>query len=263
MNIVKLGFFGCALLTSGCSSAYDSAPIDPPKKNNKWITIQGVIPPHVSANIYPQYRSTVCKKPRAMSDGTVGTTDNLSEYKITVLPDTDGSYQGKVALYGGSHCDWLLYNIVFFTHPKSIDKYIYALPIEYRNIDFKITGESVNVPIIKTDDSYISQTIKLQENYYPVFSFKLPIKNGLGKTLFIEKIDKISKKYKFNYNESVSHELGFITYSPTIDERYVVYKKSTGKNITNNVVIENHYPNGSVGINEFSLRPYKFYDNNK
>lgn len=26
-------------------------------------------------------------------------------------------------------------------------------------------------------------------------------------------------------------------------------------------LIEDHYPNGDIGVNEFSCRPYKYYEN--
>jgi hypothetical protein len=261
MNTVKLGVLGGALLTSGCTSAYDSAPIDPPKENNQWITVQGVIPSHVSANIYPQYRSSICKKPRAMSDGTIGTTENTNKYKISVLPDTNGHYQGKIALHGGSRCDWKLYKIVFFTLPNEIDLYKNRLPERYQKIDFDSVGRSIEVSVTQTKKAvYNRQPTLLVANYYPDFVFYLPEEKTSFKTLFLRSTSDKRKKYIIDFNINEKSNLGTISFSPTVDMSYTTYTINGGSKIDKTDKTTFYYPNGDVVDGEYYLRPYRYYD---
>ncbi|UBO73955.1 hypothetical protein [Aeromonas rivuli] len=257
----QLSLFFFILLVSGCSSAYDSAPIEPPQENNQWISVQGVIPSHVSANIYPQYRSSICKKPRAMSDGTIGTTENINKYKISVQPDPNGRYQGKIALHGGSRCDWKLYKIVFFTLPNEINLYKDRLPERYQQIDFDSVGRSVEVSVIQSEKTvYNRPPISLVANYYPDFVFYLPEETKSFKTLFLRPTSD-KKKYTIDYNINAHGNLGTIMFSPTVDMLYTTYTINSGSKIERTDKTTFYYPNGDMVGGEYHLRPYKFYDN--
>jgi hypothetical protein len=262
MDIVKYGFLSSVLLVSACSNAYDSAPLSPPKENNQWVTIKGVIPPNVIVTINPKYRSSICRKPRAMSDGTVGETDNLTSYELTVHPKNDGTYDDKLAVNGGSHCDWRLYDILLFTEPKNVEEFKKNLPGKYKKINFNKSTRHITISIPPPHNINVaSSKINITPKYYPVFSFSLPIESALTKTLFIEPAGIVKKKYTLPVNQNTN--LGEINFSPTIDGDYVVYKKVTGSNVDKSTLIEDHYPNGDIGVNEFSYRPYKYYENKK
>lgn len=186
--------FTFPILTSGCSSAYDSAPLDPPQENNQWITIKGAIPPNVTATINPKYRSSVCKKPRAMSDGTVGATDNLTGFEVTIQPQADGSYENRVAIQGGSRCDWQLYDILLFTEPKNAELFTGGLPKEYSYIGFDTSAKYITVSLPTTSNSDMKGTeINITPKYYPVFAFSLPIESTILKTLFVEPAGIVKK----------------------------------------------------------------------
>ncbi|MCS3457539.1 hypothetical protein M2366_003655 [Aeromonas sp. BIGb0405] len=260
MNIVRMVFLGSALLTSGCSSAYDSAPLDPPQENNQWITIKGVIPPNVTATINPKYRSSVCKKPRAMSDGTVGATDNLAGFEVTIQPQADGSYENRVAIQGGSRCDWQLYDILLFTEPKNAALFKGGLPNKYKSTTFDTSAKYVTVSLNTSYHRNISSSkIDINPKYYPVFLLELPVKDNTNGMLFIEPAGIVKKKYTFN---NTNKNPTLIHFSPNIDNNYTVYVIDSGSLRDKTAKRVKYYPNGDESQGEYGFRPYKYYEKN-
>ena len=266
---------GLACGLGGCSRYhYDYAPIDPPEQN-QWFTIRGKLPANVKGFLYPKYRSSVCMRPRAHDDGSVGAEGSIADYEITIRPEPDGSYQGRVYLHGGSRCDWQLYDILFFTEAKSIAPYQAKLPPDWQSIKFEHTAsyETVHVypdTVQLTQSRFkvtkaVEQSLHLKSAYYPSFIasfdsdiYRLFSFDTAGETPWRSPVDS-----NFIYPTDGREELGIIEFSPTVDMDYVVYDKYSGSQAKKTDRSEVHYPNGDVAINEYDPRPYRYYEQKK
>ena len=260
-------------MLSGCSSYhYDYAPIDPPEQN-QWITIRGTLPPHVTGTLVPKYYSSICMRPRPFADGSVGTEGRISNYEITIQPKSDGRYQGRVYLHGGSRCDWKLYDILFFSEPESIAPYQEKLPITWQSIIFDsyAVQETVQVFPASTEQPATANPLRLEASYYPNFAaaYDSDGSRNLSLRRATDSPNLRRSPKRFIYPVDGRTELGIIDFSPTVDMNYVIYTKYIGtrsdKNLkpNKNYRKETHYPNGDVSINEPDDRPYRYYEKKK
>ena len=97
---------------------YNHPPLDPPQQN-RWITIDGVIPPEVKVTIVTNYESSKgCKR----NNGQVATLYDL------IYPES-GKSSIRVPLYGGTRCGWVLYKIDISSKLKDPNFYNARIPI--------------------------------------------------------------------------------------------------------------------------------------
>ncbi|GAA4497416.1 hypothetical protein [Pseudaeromonas paramecii] len=266
---------GLACGLGGCSRYhYDYAPIDPPEQN-QWFTIRGKLPPNVTGTLVPKYSSSVCMRPHNDGNGNVSRVDGITDYEITILPEPDGSYQGRVYLHGGSRCDWQLYDILFFAEAKSVAPYQAKLPPNWQSIKFETVSNHETVHVYPDTEQLaqsrfkvtkaVEHPLRLKSAYYPFFTASFDPDNH--RRLFFDVAnsspDLPPVDNDFIYPTDGREELGVIEFSPTVDMDYVVYEKYTGSQVKKNNRSQIHYPNGDVAINEYDPRPYRYYEQKK
>ncbi|MFM5186335.1 hypothetical protein ACEUAF_21880 [Aeromonas veronii] len=269
MKIKVLTLLCCTLL-SGCASRaaynnikhnYNHPPLDPPLQN-RWLTIEGVIPPEVHVQIVSNYYST---------KGCVRNSGDLATYFGLIYPKP-GHYSVKVALDGGTRCGWQLASIDISSKINDPNYYNARIPIANQFTALE-SGAATHTFVIregKTEGNI--GMVSLTPHYYPYASLlEINKKNPESKiksTLWLNPVDTTSRinsngrvsETDFYYRSGiVPTSLGVINFSPVVEHDYLVYGTTEGSKLKGNFIFRKYYPNGDVTENE-PLRDYRYYE---
>ncbi|RQM70514.1 hypothetical protein EHZ47_21845 [Aeromonas jandaei] len=271
MNMkIKVLTLLCCTLLSGCVSraaynnikhSYNHPPLDPPQQN-RWLTIDGVIPPEVKVTIVPYYYST---------KGCTRNSGDLATYFGLIYPKS-GHYSVRVALDGGTRCGWQLESIDISSEINDPNYYNARIPIasQFAALD---SGAATHTFAIregeKEDDMGL---VNMTPHYYPYASLQevekgYPVSaskswlwlNPVDTTYRINSDGRVSETDFFYQPGTAPTPLGTIHFSPEVEHDYLVYGTTEGSKLKGNLIYRKYYPNGDVTENE-PLRGYRYYE---
>ncbi|MGL5661248.1 MAG: hypothetical protein ACRDCX_08525 [Aeromonas sp.] len=262
MKIKVLTLLCCSLL-SGCAARaaynslkqdYNHPPLDPPQQN-RWLTIDGVIPPEVKVTIVPNYYST---------KGCTRNSGDLATYFDLIYPKS-GHYSVKVALDGGTRCGWQLDSIEISSEIKDPNYYNTRIPIANQFTALESAAATHTFNIMEADDVSQMGKVTMTRHYYP-YAALLEINRSnpaseIKSTLFLNTFNgRRQSESDFYYQPNTTFTpLGFIHFSPQVDHDYLVYSTKEGSQLKGNHAYRYYYPNGDVTENE-PLRNYRYYE---
>ncbi|WP_368195530.1 hypothetical protein [Aeromonas sp. R2-2] len=271
MNMkIKVLTLLCCTLLSGCISRaaynslkkdYNHPPLDPPQQN-RWLTIDGVIPPEVKVTIVPNYYST---------KGCTRNSGDLATYFGLIYPKS-GHYSVQIALDGGSRCGWQLDKINISSEIKDPNYYNARIPIVSQFAALESGAATYTFSIKQQEQEYQSDEISRTPRYYPYASLQ-EIEKGYPASysksvLWLNSVGIIKnttgevgeRQPDFAYQPGKAPTpLGTIHFSPMVDHDYLVYGTTEGSKLKGNFVYRDYYPNGDVTENE-PLRDYRYYE---
>ena len=264
MNMkIKVLTLLCCTLLSGCVSraaynnikhSYNHPPLDPPPQN-RWLTIDGVLPPEVRMQIVSNYYST---------KGCTRNSGDLATYFDLIYPKP-GHYSIKVALDGGTRCGWQLESIDISSKINDPNYYNARIPIVSQFTALESAAATHIFNIMEAEDVSQMGKVNMTRQYYP-YAALLEINRSnpaskIKSTLFLNNLNgRRQSESDFYYQPSAtSTPLGFIHFSPLVDHDYLVYSTEEGSQLKGNYAYRYYYPNGDITENE-PLRDYRYYE---
>jgi hypothetical protein len=264
MNMkIKVLTLLCCTLLAGCISRtaynnikhnYNHPPLDPPQQN-RWLTIDGVIPPEVRMQIVSNYYST---------KGCTRNSGDLATYFDLIYPKP-GHYSIKVALDGGTRCGWQLESIDISSKINDPNYYNARIPIVSQFTALESAAATHTFKIMEAEDVSQMGKVNMTRQYYP-YAALLEINRSnpaseIKSTLFLNTLNgRRQSESDFYYQPSAtSTPLGFIHFSPLVDHDYLVYSTEEGSQLKGNYAYRYYYPNGDITENE-PLRDYRYYE---
>lgn len=271
MNMkIKVLTLLCCTLLSGCISRaaynslkqdYNHPPVDPPQQN-RWLTIDGVIPPEVRMQIVSNYYST---------KGCTRNSGDLATYFDLIYPKP-GHYSIKVALDGGTRCGWQLESIDISSEINDPNYYNARIPIASQFAALDSGAATYTFTIWEGEKKGGVRQRSVAPRYYPyVWLREINTKNPASKIKSILWLNPVDMNENMTSNKrqtgtSFAYEpgaaptpLGIIHFSPVVDHDYLVYGTTEGSKLKGNFVYRDYYPNGDVTENE-PLRDYRYYE---
>lgn len=264
MNVkVKVLTLLCCTLLSGCVSRaayndlkqdYNHPPLDPPQQN-RWLTIDGVIPPELNVQVVPHYYST---------RGCTRNSGDLATYFGLIYPKS-GHYSVKVAFDGGTRCGWQLASIDISSEIKDPNYYNARIPIASQFTALESVAATHTFNIMEAEEVGQMGEVNMTRHYYPYASLlEINKENPASKiksTLFLNTLKgRVRSEAYFIYQPAiVPSPLGIIHFSPVVDHDYLVYGTTEGSKLKGNFIYRKYYPNGDVTENE-PLRDYRYYE---
>lgn len=267
---IKLISLLCCTLLSGCLSHtvynnikedYNHPPLGP-SQENRWLVIDGVIPPEVKITIVTNYESSKgCKR----NNGQVATLYEL------VYPES-GKYSIRVPLDGGTRCGWVLYQIDISSKLKDPNLYNSRIPVVGKYAPMT-SGSAIQSFLFRpTTDNNATVEVSKTPLYYPYASLfevaKGYAENNSESVLWLNPIN-ITKSSSSDARTTTSNfyyqflppptPLGVIHFSPVVDHDYLVYGYPEGSQLKGNYIYRENYPNGDVTENK-PLRDYRYYE---
>lgn len=262
MKIKVLTLLCCSLL-SGCAARaaynslkqdYNHPPLDPPQQN-RWLTIDGVIPPEVKVTIVPNYYST---------KGCTRNSGDLATYFGLIYPKS-GHYSVQIALDGGTRCGWQLDSIEISSEINDPNYYNARMPIVSQFTALESAAATHTFNIMEAEDVSQVGKVNMTRQYYPYAALLEINRNNpaskIKSTLFLNNLNgRRQSESDFYYQPSASSTpLGFIHFSPLVDHDYLVYSTEEGSQLKGNYAYRYYYPNGDITENE-PLRDYRYYE---
>lgn len=262
MKIKVLTLLCCSLL-SGCAARaaynslkqdYNHPPLDPPQQN-RWLTIDGVIPPEVKVTIVPNYYST---------KGCTRNSGDLATYFGLIYPKS-GHYSVQIALDGGTRCGWQLDSIEISSEINDPNYYNARMPIVSQFTALESAAATHTFNIMEAEDVSQMGKVNMTRQYYPYAALLEINRNNpaskIKSTLFLNNLNgRRQSESDFYYQPSASSTpLGFIHFSPLVDHDYLVYSTEEGSQLKGNYAYRYYYPNGDITENE-PLRDYRYYE---
>ncbi|OCQ43011.1 hypothetical protein A6767_08620 [Aeromonas veronii] len=262
MKIKVLTLLCCSLL-SGCAARaaynslkqdYNHPPLDPPQQN-RWLTIDGVIPPEVKLTIVPNYYST---------KGCTRNSGDLATYFGLIYPKS-GHYSVQIALDGGTRCGWQLDSIEISSEINDPNYYNARIPIVSQFTALESAAATHTFNIMEAEDVSQMGKVNMTRQYYPYAALLEINRNNpaskIKSTLFLNNLNgRRQSESDFYYQPSAtSTPLGFIHFSPLVDHDYLVYSTEEGSQLKGNYAYRYYYPNGDITENE-PLRDYRYYE---
>lgn len=264
MNVkVKVLTLLCCTLLSGCVSRaaynntkhnYNNPPLDSPQQN-RWLTIDGVIPPEVKVTIVPNYYST---------RGCTRNSGDLATYFDLIYPKS-GQYSVKVAFDGGTRCGWQLASIEISSELKDPNYYNSRIPIANQFTALESAAATHTFNFMEAEEVGQMGEVNMTRHYYP-YAALLEINKSnpaseIKSTLFLNTLNgRRQSESDFYYQlGTTSTPLGFIHFSPQVDHDYLVYSTEEGSQLKGNYAYRYYYPNGDITENE-PLRGYRYYE---
>ncbi|MCS3770357.1 hypothetical protein HNP12_004497 [Aeromonas hydrophila] len=262
MKIKVLTLLCCSLL-SGCAARaaynslkqdYNHPPLDPPPQN-RWLTIDGVIPPEVRMQIVSNYYST---------KGCTRNSGDLATYFDLIYPKP-GHYSVQIALDGGTRCGWQLESIDISSKINDPNYYNARIPIVSQFTALESAAATHTFKIMEAEDVSQMGKVNMTRQYYP-YAALLEINRSnpaseIKSTLFLNNLNgRRQSESNFYYQPSAtSTPLGFIHFSPLVDHDYLVYSTEEGSQLKGSYAYRYYYPNGDITENE-PLRGYRYYE---
>ncbi|MFM5081240.1 hypothetical protein ACEUBN_07795 [Aeromonas veronii] len=262
MKIKVLTLLCCSLL-SGCAARaaynslkqdYNHPPLDPPQQN-RWLTIDGVIPPEVKVTIVPNYYST---------KGCTRNSGDLATYFGLIYPKS-GHYSVQIALDGGTRCGWQLDSIEISSEINDPNYYNARIPIVSQFTALESAAATHTFNIMEAEDVSQMGKVNMTRQYYPYAALLEINRNNpaskIKSTLFLNNLNgRRQSESDFYYQPSAtSTPLGFIHFFPLVDHDYLVYSTEEGSQLKGNYAYRYYYPNGDITENE-PLRDYRYYE---
>ncbi|MBR7627710.1 hypothetical protein KAT72_01340 [Aeromonas popoffii] len=264
MNMkIKVLTLLCCTLLSGCISRaaynslkqdYNHPPLDPPQQN-RWLTIDGVIPPEVKVTIVPYYYST---------KGCTRNSGDLATYFDLIYPKS-GHYSVRVALDGGTRCGWQLDKINISSEINDPNYYNARIPIASQFTPLESVAGVHAFHFIEAEEVGPMGEVNMTRRYYPYASLleinKDNPANKIKSALFFYNLNG-SRKSGTNFfylHGKAPTPLGIIHFSPEVDHDYLVYSTTEGSKLKGNFIYRDYYPNGDITENE-PLRGYRYYE---
>ncbi|WP_139460092.1 hypothetical protein [Aeromonas veronii] len=262
MKIKVLTLLCCSLL-SGCAARaaynslkqdYNHPPLDPPQQN-RWLTIDGVIPPEVKVTIVPNYYST---------KGCTRNSGDLATYFGLIYPKS-GHYSVQIALDGGTRCGWQLDSIEISSEINDPNYYNARIPIVSQFTALESAAATHTFNIMEAEDVSQMGKVNMTRQYYPYAALLEINRNNpaskIKSTLFLNNLNgRRQSESDFYYQPSAtSTPIGFIHFSPLVDHDYLVYSTEEGSQLKGNYAYRYYYPNGDITENE-PLRDYRYYE---
>lgn len=262
MKIKVLTLLCCSLL-SGCAARaaynslkqdYNHPPLDPPQQN-RWLTIDGVIPPEVKVTIVPNYYST---------KGCTRNSGDLATYFGLIYPKS-GHYSVQIALDGGTRCGWQLDSIEISSEINDPNYYNARMPIVSQFTALESAAATHTFNIMEAEDVSQMGKVNMTRQYYPYAALLEINRNNpaskIKSTLFLNNLNgRRQSESDYYYQPSASSTpLGFIHFSPLVDHDYLVYSTEEGSQLKGNYAYRYYYPNGDITENE-PLRDYRYYE---
>ncbi|RQM70515.1 hypothetical protein EHZ47_21850 [Aeromonas jandaei] len=271
MNMkIKVLTLLCCTLLSGCISRaaynnikhnYNHPPLDPPQQN-RWLTIDGMIPPEVKVTIVPYYYST---------KGCTRNSGDLATYFGLIYPKS-GHYSVQIALDGGTRCGWQLDKINISSEINDPNYYNARIPIVSQFAALDSGAATYTFTIWEGEKKGGVRQRNVAPRYYPYASLQ-EIEKGYPASysksmLWLNPVNmnenmtgnKRQTGTSFAYEPGAAPTpLGIIHFSPVVDHDYLVYGTTEGSKLKGNFVYRDYYPNGDVAENE-PLRDYRYYD---
>ena len=269
MNMkIKVLILLCCTLLSGCISRaaynslkqdYNHPPLDPPPQN-RWLTIDGVIPPEVRMQIVTNYYST---------KGCTRNSGDLATYFGLIYPKPS-HYSIKVALDGGTRCGWQLDSIDISSKINDPNYYNARIPIASQFTALESAAATHTFNIMEAEEGGGVREVSMTRHYYPHASLlEINKKNPASEiksTLWLTPTTKTmisggqrSESDFYYQSGTTSTPLGVIHFSPQVDHDYLVYSTEEGSQLKGNYIYRYYYPNGDVTENE-PLRDYRYYE---
>ncbi|MFM5523790.1 hypothetical protein [Aeromonas jandaei] len=264
MNMkIKVLTLLCCTLLSGCISraaynnikhSYNHPPLDPPQQN-RWLTIDGVIPPEVKVTIVPYYYST---------KGCTRNSGDLATYFGLIYPKS-GHYSVQIALDGGTRCGWQLDKINISSEIKDPNYYNARIPIASQFTALESVAGVHAFHFIEAEKVGPMGEVNMTRRYYPYASLLEINKDNpaskIKSALFFYNLNGGRKSgTNFVYRPGKAPTpLGIIHFSPEVDHDYLVYSTTEGSKLKGNFIYRDYYPNGDVTENE-PLRDYRYYE---
>ncbi|WP_368195531.1 hypothetical protein [Aeromonas sp. R2-2] len=262
MKIKVLTLLCCSLL-SGCAARaaynslkqdYNHPPLDPPQQN-RWLTIDGVIPPDVRMQIVSNYFST---------KGCTRNSGDLATYFGLIYPKS-GQYSVKVALDGGTRCGWQLDSIEISSEINDPSYYNARIPIASQFTALESVAGVHAFHFIEAEEVGPMGEVNMTRRYYPYASLLEINKDNpsskIKSALFLYNLNGGRKSgTNFVYRPGTAPTpLGIIHFSPEVDHEYLVYSTTEGSKLKGNFIYRDYYPNGDITENE-PLRGYRYYE---
>ncbi|WP_338804367.1 hypothetical protein WDV76_02315 [Xenorhabdus griffiniae] len=239
---------GCDFLSSTISEHWSSYknkshPFSPPQEN-KWITVEGIVPPNTQPSLKSDYVSIKCLSTHHTAGGTLyhESKHHWNNINISVDPIT-GFFKEKIPFHGGGWCQWKINTI--------------SLALRYTNVNHLMKdavsydGTGIYVSINNTEETQygMRKALNIIEYHPTIYPFLRkhhanPDKVGLygekgGMTPFWLRLTD-GNEWK-------------IIYQPTLDEtkmpKIIIPKGEEPSRV--------EYPDGKIDLNRDSIDYWK------
>ncbi|MDO4687511.1 MAG: hypothetical protein ACRCYD_13595 [Plesiomonas sp.] len=260
----------CCTLLSGCVSRavynnikhkYNHPPLDPPQLN-RWLTIDGVLPPEVRMQIVSNYYST---------KGCTRNSGDLATYFDLIYPKS-GHYSVRVAFDGGTRCGWQLESVDISSEINDPNYYNARIPIARQFAALDSGSATYTFTFLEGEKKGKVRQWSVAPRYYPYASLQ-EIEKGYPASysksvLWLNPVDmnenmtsnKRQTGSSFGYEPGTAPTpLGTIHFSPEVDHDYLVYGTTEVSKLKGDLIYRKYYPNGDVTENE-PLRDYRYYE---
>ncbi|MDE9438042.1 hypothetical protein KKI95_19600 [Xenorhabdus bovienii] len=172
---------GCDFLSSIISESWhsyrnDANPFFPPQEN-KWITVEGIVPPNTKPSLKGGYTSVKCLSSHHTAGGTLYHEPNHHWNKFNILVDPKtGYFKEKIPSYGGGWCQWRIDTITISL------SYINVEHIMKRAIPYTGTGIKAFINGAKKPESMkeMLNTIDYRPTIYPFLRKDYDVPNQIG-----------------------------------------------------------------------------------
>ncbi|MGL4770407.1 MAG: hypothetical protein ACRCXW_05645 [Plesiomonas shigelloides] len=260
----------CCTLLSGCVSRavynnikhkYNHPPLDPPQLN-RWLTIDGVLPPEVRMQIVSNYYST---------KGCTRNSGDLATYFDLIYPKS-GHYSVRVAFDGGTRCGWQLESVDISSEINDPNYYNARIPIARQFAALDSGSATYTFTFLEGEKKGKVRQWSVAPRYYPyVWLREINKENPASKiksVLWLNPVDmnenmtsnKRQTGSSFGYEPGAAPTpLGIIHFSPEVDHDYLVYGTTEVSKLKGDLIYRKYYPNGDVTENE-PLRDYRYYE---